>query len=105
MSDATPPPMPMPGYCTFIRHDEADGTTNDLLVDNGSTSDGEATDDDSNFELLINAANDDNDDDGGSDDDDEAEIEHLLEDQKLPTELVLSTAHGYGSDLIPISEF
>jgi Transposase IS4/Exonuclease len=108
MGDATPPPPPPPlpppplilGYCTFINHDEADGTTNDVLDDNLSSSNGEATDDDSNFELLIKATNDDDDDDDEYSciySDDEAEIELLLEDQEMPTELVLSTAHGYGS--------
>jgi hypothetical protein len=100
------------GHCTPENNNNADAILpNDLLDDDsGSYSDGEVTDDNGNFEFLIKQANNDNydnnnnnsDDDDDVDDngyisDDEEEIENLLEDQKMPAELVLSVAHGYGS--------
>jgi hypothetical protein len=46
ITNATPPPELFPGHCKL---DNADVITKDLLDDNGSNSDGEATEDDSNL--------------------------------------------------------
>jgi hypothetical protein len=97
MSDATPPPASFLGHCTPENINNADAIlTNDLFDDSGSYNDGEDTDNDDNFQLLIKAANSDKDDDSDDDDDDdnngyifddEDEVENLREDQKMPTEL------------------
>jgi hypothetical protein len=118
MSNVTLPPALFLGHCTPENITNADAIlTNDLLDDSGSYSDGEDTDDNDNFQLLIKAANSDKNDDSNSNNDsdnddddnkncyisnDEDEVENLREDQKMPTELVLSVAHGYG--MVPLHQ-
>jgi hypothetical protein len=60
MSKAAPPPALFPGHCTPEKYNNAGGILiNDLFDDSGSYSDGEDTDDNDNFQLLIKAANSD----------------------------------------------